>query len=431
MSLYDAYLLGIIQGITEFLPISSSGHLVLMEHYLGVAIDPSMLLSFDIALHGGSLIAILLYFGKTWIQILTAPFKKQNDGSPPLLLLLIVATIPIGIAGYYSADWLEANTRTPMFVAFGFIFTGLFLIVSSWFESRFAAKESVGWKQALGASIGQALAVFPGFSRSGLTIASGRLMGLTATGATAFAFLLGAPALGGALIYALTSGSSDLALIGSLPLLVGFTASAVSSIAVIHFFLSTIRRYGIWMWSVYLFLAAALIISDEMMPFIIALPDVIETLDIRVIAGALFLAMLLESVPFTSFFVPGISTLIVATLFLKDDPKNIIALIPIAATGLIIGHLLAYIPARQARAQVRWKEKADARLTRAQHFFKKWGIYAVFFGGWYAPIRPWISIAAGISNMRPVPYLFSMVFGSVVLVVGVVIGSVMLGEAIL
>ncbi len=431
MSLYDAYLLGIIQGITEFLPISSSGHLVLMEHYLGVAIDPSMLLSFDIALHGGSLIAILLYFGKAWIEIISAPFRKQHDGSPPLLLLLIVATIPIGIAGYYSADWLEANTRTPMFVAFGFVFTGLFLIVSSWFESRFAARESVGWKQSLGAGIGQALAVFPGFSRSGLTIASGRLMGLTAHSATAFAFLLGAPALGGALVYAFTSGSTDLATIGKLPLLVGFTASTVSSIAVIHFFLSTIRKYGIWMWSVYLFLAAALIISDEMMPFITALPDVIDTFDARVIVGALFLAMLLESVPLTSFFVPGISTLMVVTLFLKDDPKNLIACIPIATAGLIVGHLLSYIPARQARIQVRWKEKADERLTRAQRFFKKWGIYAVFFGGWYAPIRPWVSIAAGISKMRPLPYLLSMVFGSVVLVVGVVLGAMVLGEAIL
>lgn len=431
MSLYDAYLLGIIQGITEFLPISSSGHLVLMEHYLGVAIDPSMLLNFDVALHGGSLIAILIYFGKAWAEILTKPFKKQSDGSPPLLPLLIVATIPIAIAGYYSADWIGENTRTPMFVAFGFIFTGLFLIVSSWFESRFAARETPRWKEALGAGIGQALAVFPGFSRSGFTIASGRLMGLTAHSATAFAFLLGAPALGGALVYALTSGSADLASIGKLPLLVGFTASAVSSIAVIHFFLSTIRRYGIWMWSVYLFLAAALIISDEMMPFILALPDTIKTLDIRVIAGAVFLAALLEAVPFTSFFVPGLSTLIVASLFLKDDTKNLLALIPIASAGLIVGHLLSYIPARQARVQVRWKEKADVRLTRAQRFFKKWGIYAVFFGGWYAPIRPWVSIAAGLSKMRPAPYLLAMVFGSVVLVTGVVIGALVLGEAIL
>lgn len=268
MSLYNSLLLGLTQGLTEFLPISSSGHLVLMQHYLGLSLDSAVLQHFDIVLHAGSLIAIIIYFRKTLGNILRAPLQKEPDGSPPLLLLLLAATIPLAITGLIAYEWIEANARTPLFVAFGFLATGSLLIASGWYESRFSAKESIGWKQAVGASVGQALAVLPGFSRSGLTIASGRLMGATATRATEFAFLLGIPALSGALLLTLRSGTAELMTIGWTPLLVGFMSSAISSIVVIHTFLATIRRYGIWMWSLYLFVAAALIIADEMLPFV-------------------------------------------------------------------------------------------------------------------------------------------------------------------
>ena len=431
MTLYESFILGLIQGITEFLPISSSGHLVLMEHYLGLAIEPAILQRFDIVLHAGSLIAIILYFYKTWIHLCCYPFQKQKDGGLPLLILLIFASIPIGIAGFFAADWVGENTRTPLFVAFGLIFTGAFLIISSWFEARFAARESYGWKQALGAGIGQALAIFPGFSRAGLTIASGRLMGLTAHSATKFAFLLGAPAIGGALLHSIGTGGNDLLNVGNLQLLIGFTASFIASITVMHFLLSTVRRYGLWIWAVYLFIAAALIIADEMLPLVMELPDILNQLDFRVIVGILFIALLLESIPFTSFFAPGVITLIIISLYLRSDLKNLAACIPIAAAGLILGQLLSYIPARQARLQIRWREKADKRLTKAQHLFKRWGILAIFFGGWYAPIRPWISIVAGLSNMRPTPYLLAMVFGSLTLVILVVTGTVLLGDLML
>jgi undecaprenyl-diphosphatase len=430
MTLYHALVLGLLQGITEFLPISSSGHLVLMQTYLGLQLEPSVLQHFDIVLHGGSLIAILLYFASTWKRILLHPFKKEGDGGPPMLVLLFVATIPLAVTGYLSADWIYANTQTPLFVAFGFIFTGAFLIVSGWYESRFAAKEACGWKQALGASIGQAIAVLPGFSRSGMTIASGRLMGLTASRATEFAFLLGAPALGGALLYTFLQGQNALHAIGWIYLLIGFTTSLLSSILVIHFFIHTIRKYGVWMWSAYLFVAAALIIGDSMWPFILEFPSILKQLDVRIVIGTLFIALLLESAPFTSFFVPGLRTLVVVTLFFHDDRNNLIALIPIGTAGLVLGHLLGYIPARQAREQVRWSENSETNLTKAHTFMKKWGIYAVFFGGWIAPIRPWVSVAAGLSSMRPLSYLLAMIFGSLALVTGVVTITTIIGQSI-
>lgn len=430
MSLYSAFFLGMIQGVTEFLPISSDGHLVLFEKILNVTGDPETLLRFDIVLHAGSFLALTIYFWKTIISIIRAPLRRQAYGGPPLLLLLIGASIPVGIAGVISADWIAENTRTPLFVAFGFIFTGAFLMASSWFEERFASQEHPGWKQAIGAGIGQALAILPGFSRSGLTISSGRLMGLSAHGSAEFAFLLGIPAIAGAALYAIITGGKDILALDPLVMLVGFIACFITSISAIHFLLRTIRRYGVWMWAVYLFIAAALIIADEMLPLVKELSLIANTLDMPVIAGTLFIAILLESVPFTSFFVPGITTLVAVSLYLRGQPLNLLACIPIATAGLVLGHLLGYIPARQARLQVRWKEKTEERLTKAQRIFRKWGIAAVFFGGWWAPIRPWISIAAGLAGMRPLPYMLAMVTGSLVLVSAVVTVTAVTGNAI-
>ncbi|HLC75679.1 MAG TPA: undecaprenyl-diphosphate phosphatase [Candidatus Peribacterales bacterium] len=420
MSFYDAFILGILQGMMEFLPISSSGHLVLMERYLGLSLAPDVLLHFDIALHGGSFIALLLYFGKTWLAILRSPFKRQNDGGPPLLFLLVIGTVPVGIAGFFGIDWIIENTRGALFVAFGFIFTGAFLILSSWFESRFAAREGFGWKQVIGAGIGQAIAVFPGFSRSGITLASGRFMGLTARSATELSFLLGTPALAGALILSLAEGKDMLTIVGSLQVLIGFTASLFVSLAVIHLFLMTVRRFGVWLWAAYLFVAAVLILADEMLPLITALPHIMDKVDVPVVAGVIFIAMLLSSAPFTSFFVPSAATLAAATLFFRNEPMNIVAMIPIASVGMILGNLLGYIPARQARMVIRWSEDADERLTRIQHFFRKWGIATVIIGEFSAFLRPWIAIAAGIGNMRPLPYVLSMIVGSIALVCGII-----------
>jgi len=431
MSLYNALVLGLLQGLTEFLPISSSGHLILMERYLGLDMGVASLLHFDVILHAGSLLAILLYFSTTWLNILRRPFAKGADGSPPLLFLLIVATIPLAIIGYIAAEWVEQTTRTPLFVAFGFMFTGGLLVVSGWYESRFAGKETIGWRQAIGVSLGQALAILPGFSRSGLCIASGRLMGNTATRATEFAFMLGGPALAGALFWTLQNGVPSLEAVGAIPLFIGFSASLIASLSVMHFFLLTIRRYGVWVWSVYLFVAASLIIADEMMPLITELPEVIEGLELRIIAGILFIALLLEAIPFTSTFVPGFLTMVAIGTFLHDDPWAIAALIPIGASALIIGHLIGYIPARQARIKVHWKENANQRLTKTQHFFRKYGFWAVFFGGWWAPFRPFISIAAGLSNMRPIPYLLAIVTGSFAWMTWVMVWSaVVLGRAL-
>ena len=264
MSLLDSLLLGLLQGLTEFLPISSSGHLVLLEHYLELALTSQTLQHFDIVLHAGTLLAILLYFRKTCLAVLQAPSGRQPDGAPPLLALLVLATIPVGITGVLGADWIEAHARRPTFVAGAFLITAATLVTSSLLAGRLPVTASFRWKQAVAMGCGQAFAIFPGLSRSGLTLASGRFAGLPVVRATELAFLLGAPALGGAVLFTLVKGTMDLARIGAGPLVVGFSGALVSSLLVMHLFLAMVRRFGLWIWSIYLLIISLLVLADEL-----------------------------------------------------------------------------------------------------------------------------------------------------------------------
>jgi undecaprenyl-diphosphatase len=266
MSLYHALLLGLVQGATEFLPISSSGHLALLEIYWELPFSPSVLQHFDIVLHFGSLLAILLYFGGIWLQLLRHPLTPQENARSPLLFLLVIGTLPAAIAGFFGEEWFVQQGRTPLALGIGFLLTGTVLLFSSVRALQPAGGRSLGWQHALGMGIGQAFALFPSISRSGMTIASGRFLGLDAPRATEVSFLLSAPALAGAITLTFFTGGSHLAAIGWPQAIVGFVASFVSSIATIHLFLAAIRRYGLWMWAIYLFVLGLFLIGDDLLP---------------------------------------------------------------------------------------------------------------------------------------------------------------------
>lgn len=252
MTSLQALLLGILQGLTEFLPVSSSGHLVLAQHLLGIELDQSVLLHVDVVLHAGTLLAILLYFRETWMRILRAPMQKEANGGPALLPLLIVGTVPVGAFGLLASDWIETVARTPEFVAIGFLLTGLLLFIVSYVMKQQQGSQALTWARLIIMSVGQAVGVLPGFSRSGWTLSGGVIAGLSAVRATEVAFLLGAPALGGALFHTLISGGASLSAIPLSALMIGFCASFVSSLLCMHLFLACIKKYGVWMWGVYL-----------------------------------------------------------------------------------------------------------------------------------------------------------------------------------
>lgn len=247
MSILQAVILAIVQALTEFLPISSSAHLALAPWLLGW---PDQGLTFDIALHFGTLSAVLIYFFRDWLQVLAQAFGVNYSPDPDLRLnrtllwLLVLATIPVGIAGLALEDIIETTIRTNRFVIGGMLVAvGLLM----WYaDRRSQCNRSLGTMTLLDAlTIGaaQALAVIPGTSRSGITITAGLFRDLDRHSAARFSFLLSTPAIGAA---ALKKGYDLYKAGGIAPDLrihfaIGVLVSAIVGCAVIALFLRFLR----------------------------------------------------------------------------------------------------------------------------------------------------------------------------------------------
>lgn len=201
--MFESILLGILQGLTEFLPVSSSGHLVIAQSLLTGFDGPAA--AFDVLLHGGTLLAVLAYFRKDIVQIL----KDMGDpglGGLRLPILLLVGTLPAGIVGVGFGDSIKPLFSSPSVASVGLIFTSALLLLA-WKLGRGGDRTMAGLTVPAALLIGtfQAMAIVPGVSRSGATIAAGLFLGLTGPVAARFSFLLAIPAIGGALV--LESGS--------------------------------------------------------------------------------------------------------------------------------------------------------------------------------------------------------------------------------
>jgi undecaprenyl-diphosphatase len=196
-----AALLGIVQGLTEFLPVSSSAHLVLARAFFGWNVEEGAFgLAFDVALHAGTLLAIIVYFwGDVVSMVMAAPrVATATRGPGRLARLIVIGTIPVVIVGALLANWLEENFRTPAVIAVTLTVGALLLFAAEWFGSRRRDVESLTTTDALLMGVAQSSALVPGMSRSGSTISVGMLLGLTRESAARFSFLLGIPAIGAA-----------------------------------------------------------------------------------------------------------------------------------------------------------------------------------------------------------------------------------------
>ena len=248
MPLLQVIVLGIVQGLTEFLPISSTAHLALIPWLLGWR-DPG--LGFDIALHVGTLAAVLLYFFRDWLQVLGQGFGLRMGGDPALrrnraLLWLVAAgSIPIGIAGLVFRKQAETAWRGPYVIATAMIGVGLIMWWAEYAGRKQKDMGHVNAADALTIGVAQALAVVPGTSRSGITIAAGLLRNLDRQSAARFSFLLATPAIAAA------AGKDFWDLMkhqGGIPpemrtaLLVGIGVSAAAGCLAIGFFLNFLRR---------------------------------------------------------------------------------------------------------------------------------------------------------------------------------------------
>jgi len=223
MDLLQTIILGLIQGLTEWLPISSTGHLRLTEYFLGLHVP----ILFDVLLHGGTLVVTLLFFRKDIKNILVAlakrDFKTENG---KLIPLIIVGTVPTALIGVVFGDAIEAFFSNLLPIAGVFAICGVVLYISKIGSEN---KDSIGYLEALAIGLAQGIAIIPGLSRSGLTIAVALLLGIKREKAFKFSFLLSVPAIIGALGLTLYTQHDALAFAGVewTEILIGVVVSAV------------------------------------------------------------------------------------------------------------------------------------------------------------------------------------------------------------
>jgi len=252
--MFEAIILGILQGLTEFIPVSSSAHLILIPWFFkwqGIVNT----LSFDVALHFGTLLALLVYFRKDWTELLRSFSQKGG-----LLWIIIIATIPAGIAGVLLHDWIE-QLRSPLLIAFTLCLVSVFMILSerNYDESKRFSLEKINLKNAFFIGVAQAFALIPGVSRSGITIVAGLTRGMKRADAARFSFLLGTPVIAGATLMEAVN------LVGkeSLELdifLMGITISSVVGYGAIKYLILFLQKYSLRTFAYYRFLLAFVII---------------------------------------------------------------------------------------------------------------------------------------------------------------------------
>jgi undecaprenyl-diphosphatase len=255
MTALQAVVLAIVQAVTEFLPISSSGHLILIPRLLGW---PDQGLSFDVATHAGTLLAVLLYFWRDVTDLIVGfltgkPRSIHVDFAPrPLALGIVLGTIPAGVAGLFFEDWIASEARNPLLIAGTAIFYGLLLGFADRRGEKYKDIASLGWPDALLIGIAQALALVPGTSRSGITITAALLLGFTRPAAARFSFLLSIPITAAACaLDAINLIQGEVGSVQYAPMALGLAVSAVAGYAVIAGLLAWLRRQPLTIFVVY------------------------------------------------------------------------------------------------------------------------------------------------------------------------------------
>jgi undecaprenyl-diphosphatase len=251
MTLFFAIVLGALQGLTEFFPVSSSGHLIVLEYLLPLTIDPKELLGFDVLLHAGTAFALLFVYRTTWVKLLNElPTIYRTKSSHTLKL--IVATIPAAIVGVLFQDVIIQYFRAPAALTATFAITALLLILRS---KPVVTSEAarISWKQVLVMAFTQAIAVLPGVSRSGSTMAMGMQAGLSKRAALDFSFQMAMPIILGAVAFTLLDAfRGEIFMPTWYICLAGFISSFFFSVVAVYALRSFINRYELAWFAVYL-----------------------------------------------------------------------------------------------------------------------------------------------------------------------------------
>ena len=264
----QALIMGLVQGLTEFLPVSSSGHLILVPWLFGWK-DPFIdSLEFGVTLHMGTLLALLVFFWRDWLRLVPAGLASIRDrslgGDPDrkMAWLLVVATIPAVLVGPLFNDTVESWVREPARVALMLCVGAAILWLADRWGTKLREMDTLTFPGALGIGVAQVLALVPGLSRSGVSISGGLFLGLTREAAARFAFLMATPVVAGAGVWearkllthdaATPSPSAHL-------MAIGFIAAAISGLLAIRFMLEFLKRRPVTVFVVYRVAAAVLV----------------------------------------------------------------------------------------------------------------------------------------------------------------------------
>lgn len=264
--LLQAILLGVVQGLTEFLPISSTAHLILVPWLLGWESPLLNSLTFDLALHGGTIVAVLAYFARDWVQLFNgflASLRSRNLQAPGARMawLVGIGTIPAVVIGLLLEKLAESTFRSPLQVA---VVLAVFSFVFLWAEraaKKIRATETLTFPEAVMIGLAQAVAIIPGVSRSGATISAGLLLGLDRSSAARYSFLLSTPIIVGATLKQLTSlrgvtiSSNEMLLI-----LIGAISAGITGWLCIRWFLRFVAHRGLGAFAWYRLALAAVVI---------------------------------------------------------------------------------------------------------------------------------------------------------------------------
>jgi undecaprenyl-diphosphatase len=247
----EAVILGVVQGITEFLPVSSTAHLILFPWFFNWSGSVDTL-TFDVALHAGTLFALILCFWKDWKDLL---LKKHK-----LFGMIMLASVPGGAAGYLLNDIVENSLRQPLLISLMLIIVGIVMLLA---EKTLKIKdmEIMGIRDALFIGIAQALAIIPGVSRSGITISAGLFSGYKREEAARFSFLLATPLIAGATLLHFKKAFLDQQNYDLMLFAAGLISSLITGYVTIKFLLGFLRRYPMNIFVYYRFVLSAVIIA--------------------------------------------------------------------------------------------------------------------------------------------------------------------------
>jgi undecaprenyl-diphosphatase len=237
MSWWQGVLLGVVQGLTEFLPISSSGHLVVAEAAVGLT-TPGVVV--EVVLHVATLLAVVIVYWKVLWGLLRGAVSG-DDAAWRYIALLAIGTVPAAAAGLLLEDFFERAFESLLLVGVNFLITGVVLWSTRVVVDR-AQRPSPTAKGAIGIGLAQALAILPGISRSGTTVTAGLWLGVDAVRAAEFSFLLAIPAIGGAAVLQIPDLPAGMGSIGAFPLAAGFVAALLSGVFAIRWLIALLRK---------------------------------------------------------------------------------------------------------------------------------------------------------------------------------------------